>query len=115
MSKCSEEKDFGIWYTKDMKPSTQCRKAVGKAMQALGLIKRFISSESLPVQNFNVRPALEYSVPTWSPYLLKVNVIDLMERVQCRATKLVHSIADSTYEEQLVSLGLQSLFAVDKR
>ena len=40
LSKCYEEKDLGIWYTSDLKSSTRCRKAVAKAMQALGLIKR---------------------------------------------------------------------------
>jgi len=39
LSQCSEEKNLGIWYTSDLKPSTQCHKAVAKAMQALGLIK----------------------------------------------------------------------------
>ena len=32
LSKCSEEKDLGIWYTSDLKPSTQYRKAVGKVI-----------------------------------------------------------------------------------
>ena len=83
LSKCSEEKDLGIWYTSDLKPSTQCHKAVAKAMQALyvGLIKRsfkFRSNESLPVlYKLYVRPALEYCAPAWSPYLLKD--IDLLE------------------------------------
>ena len=31
LSKCSEEKDLGIWYISDLKPSTQCRKVVAKA------------------------------------------------------------------------------------
>ena len=43
-----------------------------------------------------------------TPYLLKD--IDLMERVQHQATKLIQSISDLPYEERLASLGLQSLF-----
>ena len=82
-------------------------------MQALGLIKRsfkFISNESFPVlAKLYVRLALEYCEPAWSPYLLKD--IDLLEQVQCRATKLVKNIADLPYEEQLAAtLGLHSLF-----
>ena len=82
-------------------------------MQALGLIKRsfkFISNESFPVlAKLYVRPVLEYCEPAWSPYLLKD--IDLLEQVQCRATKLVKNIADLPYEEQLAAtLGLHSLF-----
>ena len=117
LSQCSEEKDLGIWYTSDLKPSTQCRKAVAKAMQALGLIKRsfkFISTESLPVlYKLYVRPALEYCAPAWSPYLLKD--IDLLEQVQRRATKLVKSIADLPYKERLEILGLHSLFCRRQR
>ena len=117
LSECSEEKDLGIWYTSDLKPSTQCRKAVAKAMQALGLIKRsfkFISNESfLVLYKLYVRPALEYCASAWSPYLLKD--IDLMEQVQHRATKLVKGIADLPYEEQLTTLGLHSLFCRRQR
>ena len=70
----TEEKDLGIWFTQDLRPSTQCRKAISKAMQALGLIKRFfkfMSQESLLLLCISfVRPNLEYCISAWSPYLL---------------------------------------------
>ena len=38
--KVTEEKDLGVWCTSDMKPSLQFEKAVTKAMQTLGMLKR---------------------------------------------------------------------------
>ena len=38
--KVTEEKDLGVWCTSDMKPSLQVQKAVTKAMQTLGMLKR---------------------------------------------------------------------------
>ena len=56
-----------------------------------------------------VIPILEYAVPLWSPYLQKN--IDVLERVQCRASKYVLPISsrDSPYEERLSVLGWSSL------
>ena len=52
--------------------------------------------------------SLEYCAPAWSPYLLKD--IDLLEQVQCRATRVIKSIANLPYEEWFATLGLHSLF-----
>ena len=35
-----EEKDLGVYLSSDCKPSLQCTKAAGKAMQSLRIIKR---------------------------------------------------------------------------
>ena len=53
-----------------------------------------------------------YCVSARSPYLLRD--IDLMERVQYRATKLIRNIFDLPYEERLTILGLQFSTAADK-
>ena len=45
----TEEKDLGVWCTSEMKPSLQVQKAVAKAMQTLGMIKRsfkYLSKDS---------------------------------------------------------------------
>jgi hypothetical protein len=34
------EKDLGVWISKDLKWSQQCRKSAGKAMAVLGMIKK---------------------------------------------------------------------------
>ena len=49
------------------------------------------------------RPYLECCVQIWSPYLAKD--MDLLERVQIRATKLVMGVIKLSYESRLKSLG----------
>ena len=54
-----------------------------------------------------VRPKLEYCVQAWRPYLKKD--IDLLEKVQKRATRLMIKDRSLSYEEMLQRLGLTSL------
>ena len=58
-----------------------------------------------------VRPRLEFSVQAWCPYLRKD--IDMLERVQRRATKLIKGLKDKPYSERLICTGLVSLKNVD--
>ena len=54
-----------------------------------------------------IRPHLEYCIQAWRLFLVKD--VDLLERVQRRATKLVHSIKSRPYDERLRLLGLTTL------
>ena len=54
-----------------------------------------------------IRSHMEYAVQAWSPHLMKD--INLLEKVQKRATRLVHSLRNCTYDERLTALGLTSL------
>ena len=60
-----------------------------------------------------VRPHLEYCAPIWSPHLAKD--IDVLEKVQRRATKLIPSISTLSYEGRLQELDLHSLFCRRQR
>lgn len=54
-----------------------------------------------------VRPHLEYGNAIWFPFLKKD--IELIEKVQMRATKLVPELKDLSYEDRLRQLKLPSL------
>jgi len=60
-----------------------------------------------------VRPHLEYCAPIWSPHLAKD--INILERVQRRATELITSISTLTYEVRLEKLQLYSLYCRRQR
>jgi ribonuclease P/MRP protein subunit RPP40 len=54
-----------------------------------------------------VRPHLEYAVNVWSPYRLAY--IEDLEKVQMRATKLIHKIKKMPYAERLKRLKLPTM------
>ena len=111
------EKDLGIWFTSDLKPSLHCCKAAASAMRVLSMIRRsFVNiSKKLFVFLYTtyVRPHLEYCAPIWSPYL--VRDIEVLEKVQKRATKLVKGYEKLPYEQRLKSLGIYTLFCRHQR
>ena len=113
----NEEKDVGVWVTTGLKSSTQCQIASNKVMQALGMVRRsfkHITTESfVTLYRAYVRPHLEFCVQAWSPYMVKD--IDSLEKVQCRAAKLVTSLAKLTYEQRLKHLRLHSIYSWRQR
>ena len=84
---------------------------VKKANRMIGLIQ--IGFACLDKVMFNnlypvmVRPLLEYCVQVWSPHAC--GSIDLLERVQRRATKIVPELRRLKYPERLKRLKLTSL------
>ena len=82
----------------------------------LGRIKKSFSNfDSKLLRNLYstfIRPFLEFAVPVWSP-ILKSDC-DIIERVQHRATKLVPSIRNLSYEDRLKALDLTTLVEEDK-
>ncbi len=61
----------------------------------------------VPLYKAIVRPHLEYCIHAWSPYHRKY--IDMLDKIQRRATKLIPGLRDLRYEERLKECGLTTL------
>jgi hypothetical protein len=111
------ERDLGVIISNDGKASEQCLLAAKKANCMLGMIKRNIKSRSKDIivrlYKTLIRPKLEYCVQIWRPHLSKD--MDVLEKVQKRATKLITSCKNWGYEDRLRYTGLMSLKIRRKR
>jgi hypothetical protein len=106
-----EERDLGVIVHRSLKSARQCSEAAKKANRILGMVKRTIVSRDkeimMRIYKTVVRPHLEYCVQAWSPHLKKD--IEILERVQRRATKMVKGCQRLSYEERLEYCGLTTL------
>jgi hypothetical protein len=112
-----EEKDLGVTFDPTLKFSVHCNAIANKASSVVGAIKR--SFDFMDQSMFKmlykalVRPHLEYANSVWNPRLKKD--IELLERVQRRATRIVPELKGLSYPERLKILNLPTLVYRRKR
>jgi len=106
-----DEKDLGVFFDENYKPTFNCNKSSKSASKIVGMIKRNITSRNsigmMTLYKTLVRPILDYCIPVCRPYLRKD--ITKLEKVQKRFTKVIDCCRGKTYAQRLKVLGITSL------
>jgi ribonuclease P/MRP protein subunit RPP40 len=107
----SATRDLGVKISDTFTPSAQCAAAAAKARGVLFGLRSAITNKCpevfLPLYCALVRPHLEYCVQAWCPYFKKD--INLLEKVQRLATRMMWGLKDLDYRNRLRALNLFSL------
>ena len=111
------EKDLGVIVDDELKFRKHAAAVTKKANQFLGTIKRTYQTRDAgtisTLYKAMVRPHLEYANSIWGPFYQ--GDINMVEKIQHRATKLIPSLSNKPYEERLMALKLPSLVYRRKR
>ena len=107
----TEEKDIGFWITDDLSTKTHVHKARCRALGEISRIRRnfsYVDKRAFCVlYNQRVRPHLDYGMTACPPE--SAAEAKLLERVQGKATALVHGMKGLNAEERRKKLGLMTL------
>lgn len=104
-------KDLGVIVNRSLKFDEHIYDIVSKAYNNLRLIHRhfqFLNKFSfITIYKTMIRSILEYAGSVWSPW--KIELIEHIEKVQKRATKMVNECRGLNYKERLIYLDLPTL------
>ena len=107
----STEKDIGFWVSDDLSTTTHIHKARARALGEIARIKRnfsFIDKRAFCVlYNQRVRPHLDYGMAACPPD--SAADAKTLEKVQAKATAMVHGLKGLNSEERRKKLGLMTL------
>ena len=102
-----QERDLSVIVTSDLKYSSQCLKSAATARKVIDMVRR--TFRNLDIADFRliyktyIRPHMEFCIQAWSPHFVKD--IDVLERVQKAATKLVPMLQKYNYATRLRMIG----------
>ena len=105
------EKDLGISIDDNLKFELHITSAVNKANRVMAIARK--TFDYMDIETFRyifkglVRPHLEYGASLWNPHTIKM--IELIENVQRRATKMVPGLTNLEYGERLQKLNMPTL------
>ena len=106
-----EEKDLGVIIDDKLSFEDHISQIVKKANSLVGITRRtfdYIDKNVFKaIFTSIIRPILEYAAPVWNPK--KKFLIDIIENVQRRATRLINGLTEKNYNERLSFLKLPSL------
>ena len=105
------ERDLEIQISSDLKWKTHISTIVSKANKVIGLLLKTFTSRDSDLWKMLyislVRPHLEFASTVWNPYLK--GDVELLEKIQRRATRIPASMKGLEYEERLKRWGLTTL------
>ena len=111
LDKRTSASDLGVIITTDMDFKQHISSIVSRALQRSGVFFRGFTSRDLLLLRkafiTYIRPIVEYNTVIWNP--TAVHLTDLVESVQRKFSKRIHSISHLTYAERLLKLNLESL------
>jgi hypothetical protein len=111
LSRVNSTKDLGVVVDDALNFKEHIQGKINKAFSTLGIIKRnFRHMDKLTfvkIYKTMVRSHLEYAVSTWAPHLK--GLVNDIERVQRRATKLVRQCQNMSYKDRLIYLDIPTL------
>jgi hypothetical protein len=103
--------DLGVMFEEDLSFQQHINDKVNKAFQMIGIINRNFKhlhkSSFILLYKCLVRSHLEYANTVWNSF--RASLIDVIEKVQKRATKIVRGCRNKNYTERLMSLNLPTM------